>query len=188
MWILLTSGVHIPGWQIYILPLLARRVIQWSCLKNICGDQDDFYLSFDDDALSSDIPCPPTDSMTYIPDEPLSLFVGSNALGTWRMKIFDDTNQDGGALEGWTLRLCGPPINMLPPSISITSDTIESGATLSFSNDLISGDCTGGVSGPMFTIVSLPQYGILYLDGVVVEIGTSFNQSDIDKWTIHLCA
>jgi subtilisin-like proprotein convertase family protein len=149
--------------------------------RDICGDQDDFFLYFDDLAPTDAIPCPPTDGMVYQPEEPLSIFNGNNAMGTWQMKVFDDTNQDGGQLQFWGLELCGPPINTVPPSISIAADSVEVGGMLSISNTQLSGDCSGSEEGPVFIITSLPLHGTLVLDGTPVEVGATFTQLDIDN-------
>ena len=148
---------------------------------NICGDQDDFFLYFDDDAPTDDIPCPPTTGMVYQPQEPLSTFNGSNANGTWYIKFFDDTNQDGGELQFWGLELCGPPINTTLPTISIIPDSIEVGGMLTLSGNKLSGDCNETGTAPQYMITTLPLYGELFLDGNPVIVGTTFTQLDIDN-------
>src|SRR5690606_18532013 len=49
----------------------------------ICGDNDDFNLNFNDQATTSTIDCPATLGNTYIPQEALSAFNGEEANGTW---------------------------------------------------------------------------------------------------------
>jgi subtilisin-like proprotein convertase family protein len=49
---------------------------------------------------------------TLTPEEPLGAFIGENPNGTWTLAISDDTNNDGGALDEWSLDLAtlpGPP-------------------------------------------------------------------------------
>jgi len=74
--------------------------------NGICGNNDDFNLNFDDNATPGAIPCPPTTGLTYQPLGSLADFVGENAQGDWILTISDNANQDGGALEGWSLKIC----------------------------------------------------------------------------------
>jgi subtilisin-like proprotein convertase family protein len=172
------AGVHtwVSDLHISILGPSGDSVLLFS---NICGDQDDFFLYFDDSAPTNEIPCPPTTGMYYQPQEPLSTFNGTNANGTWQIKIFDDYNQDGGELQFWGLELCGPPINFTPPTISLVPDSVEVGGMLTISNSKLSGDCNG--DSLEYVITSLPMYGALFLDGNTVAVGTIFTQADIDN-------
>jgi subtilisin-like proprotein convertase family protein len=172
------TGVHtwMADLHISVLSPAGDSVILFS---NICGDLDDYFLNFDDDAPAGPIPCPATTGLVYQPQEPLSIFNGTNANGIWQIKMFDDTNQDGGVLQNWTLELCGPPINTDPPSISLVPDSVNLGQTLTLSNEQISGECYG--SAIEYRIVGLPQYGTLLLDGAPLEIGSVFSQADIDN-------
>lgn len=43
---------------------------------------------------------------TRIPNQPLSAFNGQNSAGTWTLTVADAFNQDGGAINGWSLNIC----------------------------------------------------------------------------------
>lgn len=73
---------------------------------DICGNNNDFNVGFDDAAASATLPCPYTDGMLYIPAGPLSAFNGEDAAGDWTLQIEDDANQDGGNLDSWSLEVC----------------------------------------------------------------------------------
>lgn len=75
-------------------------------LNRPCADERDFNLSFDDEALSKNIPCPLTDGRTYQPINPLATLQGEPLQGNWMLNIRDNENADGGALENWGLRVC----------------------------------------------------------------------------------
>lgn len=75
-------------------------------IDRICSDEDDFSFSFNDDSEFASLPCPPDDGNSYRPMEPLSAFVGENARGTWRLRIRDNENADGGVLYEWGLQIC----------------------------------------------------------------------------------
>jgi len=125
--------------------------------------------------------CPPTDGLTYQPQEALAAFNGTNALGTWRLKLFDNTDQDGGTLQAWSLELCGPPINTEAPTITVLGDSVIWNEALTISNTQLSGICNGSPSGAAYTLVTLPTEGSLLLNGLPLEIGATFIQLDIDS-------
>jgi hypothetical protein len=71
-----------------------------------CWDEDDFFISFDDEATSGAWPCPPTDGLFYQPDENLSSFDNVQMNGLWRLRVRDNYNQDGGSLEAYSVKAC----------------------------------------------------------------------------------
>ena len=74
--------------------------------SNICDDQDDFNLGFDDNSPIDDIICPPTDGNLYQPATPLENLSGDISGGNWELRIEDTAFLDGGQLNSWTLELC----------------------------------------------------------------------------------
>ena len=73
----------------------------------ICDNDDDWDLNFDDEASSSSIPCPPTTGGTYIPDDQLSYFDGTQMRGGWRLETWDVCGPaDGGQLDSWGIEVC----------------------------------------------------------------------------------
>ncbi len=75
-------------------------------MNQVCGNVDNFDINFDDEAASSTIPCPPTTGLKYKPANPLSVYDTKDALGTWKLKIDDSFNNDGGSLNAWSLEVC----------------------------------------------------------------------------------
>jgi subtilisin-like proprotein convertase family protein len=74
--------------------------------SNICNNEDNFNVNFDDAATTNTLPCPPVGGGTYQPQTPLSAFNGQNANGIWTLTIADNANLDGGSLDGWGLEIC----------------------------------------------------------------------------------
>lgn len=72
----------------------------------ICNNENNFDVSFDDASALTTLPCPPVDGLTYKPVGLLSGFNGQTAAGTWTLSVQDNANQDGGSLNNWTLELC----------------------------------------------------------------------------------
>ena len=71
-----------------------------------CNNQNNFDINFDDEAPNDNYPCPPTNGMTYQPDDPLSVFDMKQIQGEWILSVFDDFDADGGSLNAWSLEIC----------------------------------------------------------------------------------
>lgn len=71
-----------------------------------CNNQNDFDINLDDEAATDNHPCPPTDGLSYQPDNPLSFYDGKQIQGDWVLSVYDDFDADGGALNSWGLEIC----------------------------------------------------------------------------------
>jgi len=79
-----------------------------------CNDNDDFYISFNDESDNTDLPCPMTDGLTYVPEESLTIFDNESAAGEWILTVFDEVGLDGGELNSWSLEICYRPAEIVP--------------------------------------------------------------------------
>lgn len=78
-------------------------------MDQVCpGGFQNFNINFDDQAISANIPCPPTNGGVRKPLNPLSVFNGINSAGTWTLSVRDNAANEGGALTGWGLNINGP--------------------------------------------------------------------------------
>lgn len=117
-------------------------------VQNACMDEDDFNLSFDDEAATGTLPCPYNDGGTYQPLGNLSDFIGEDAQGTWTLTISDNYGDDGGALNAWGLDIClvaEPSVGTTP-----TDQTVCEGDVATYTieiNDAFSGPVTLSESG-----------------------------------------
>jgi len=75
-------------------------------MDEICEDNMNFNLGFDDESEELDIDCPPTDGRLYQPWERLSVFDSRVAGGEWILTVEDLVSLDGGRFEEWTVELC----------------------------------------------------------------------------------
>jgi subtilisin-like proprotein convertase family protein len=75
----------------------------------ICDNENNFDVNFDDQAASATLPCPPTDGGTYQPEDALAAFNGENMAGTWIVTLSDAVDDDGGSLSSWGLEICYTP-------------------------------------------------------------------------------
>jgi len=71
-----------------------------------CNGQNNFDINFDDEAANNNWPCPPTNGLTYQPDNSLTAFDNKQMQGEWELEVFDDFNQDGGQLNSWGIEIC----------------------------------------------------------------------------------
>jgi subtilisin-like proprotein convertase family protein len=78
--------------------------------SQICNNQDNFDVGFDDASALTVLPCPPTDGQVYQPTGTLASFNGEDAAGNWVLTIVDGNNNNGGELLGWTLEVCVDPV------------------------------------------------------------------------------
>ena len=97
---------------------------------NICADEDNFNVQFDDQAsnLYMDLPCPPTSGLFYQPNQTLSNFNGQSVTGTWTLSVTDGFAVDGGSLNTWGLSFCSPtalPVEWLSFRAEHISDLVR---------------------------------------------------------------
>lgn len=71
-----------------------------------CLDEDNYFVSFDDESDNINLDCPLTTGRSFRPVDPLSSFDGESALGTWTLLVEDNVRDDGGAHSEWSLELC----------------------------------------------------------------------------------
>jgi len=76
--------------------------------RRSCGGNDDILMTYDDEAINPTIFCPPVDPTAFVktPSTPLNTFDGEDAAGTWTIRVRDRANQDGGQLNGFSLKTC----------------------------------------------------------------------------------
>jgi subtilisin-like proprotein convertase family protein len=74
------------------------------------GNGDDYSSTiFDDDAGSSITTGTPPFTGSFQPEESLSSFNGEESIGEWILTISDAFDQDGGAINSWSIEICGAP-------------------------------------------------------------------------------
>jgi subtilisin-like proprotein convertase family protein len=99
-----------------IISLISPTGTEVQLLNGQCTTNNNINATFDDSgsALScaaSSGTTTYTVSGTVIPNQALSGFNNQNSTGTWTLKISDGFNDDGGAINSWSLNIC----TVLPP-------------------------------------------------------------------------
>ncbi|MFP9098930.1 reprolysin-like metallopeptidase [Flavobacterium sp. RHBU_24] len=89
-----------------------------------CGDQDDATVTFTDGAAAMQCGGTPALNGTFAPEEALSTLVGENVNGTWTLQVGDTVSGDGGAVNNWSLSLCGigPMLATQQPALADFAD------------------------------------------------------------------
>ena len=150
-------------------------------LDQICGDDDDFLIGFDDDGLTSTIPCPPVDGNLYQPIGTLADFNGESSQGNWTIRVQDNNLGNGGTLQDWSLNICDTDPN--PDPVLINNDTLVMtiGALDTIQQPLLLvEDANNTASELTYTLLTLPTKGNLIFNGTTLTVGATFTQADID--------
>lgn len=148
----------------------------------ICGVSQNFDLNLDDEAAGS-IPCPPTGGGRYRPAGRLGDFIGEQTAGTWTLIVQDHLAGSGGGLSGWGLELCEAAPNANADPVVVRNDTlqVERGRTARIEAEgLRATDADHPVSSLTYRITAAPMAGTLMRDGVVLRMGDTFTQTDVD--------
>lgn len=91
--------------DIYLTSPLGTQI---TIVEDRCGFRNDMLATFSDDGAA--INCSgsaPTINGTVLPVDMLSTFIGESSIGNWTLTVADDTNNDGGTLNAWSLDICG---------------------------------------------------------------------------------
>ncbi len=152
--------------------------------KSVCGTTGNFSIGIDDQSPNA-INCPPTNGKIWKPVEQLAKFNGQNAQGTWKLRIKDQVGTSGGQLTKWELKICSS-VSLSGPFV-VKNDTLPVApgkSRLVDNNYLFINDNNNTAAQLTFTIVRLPKYGTLSLNGVAVAVGNQFKQSDVNSGAV----
>lgn len=145
-----------------------------------CGVLLDFRCSFDDEAPIP-IKCPPINWVRMQPFEPLAKLKGESLKGDWLFEINTTNSFRDGSVRNFTLQYCAAkkvtnPFNSLNEPLRMNvAETKTISNTL-----LLSQDPDNSASDLVYTLVSSPSSGNLYLNGNILIVGSNFTQKDID--------
>ncbi len=153
-----------------------------------CGE-DNLLLTFDDAASNTaddlEGTCETSGtaiSGTFQPIDAMSIFEGQSSMGAWDLEMSDAFDQDGGALETWSLEICfAAPAAAAPSLINNTLTVAPNGFSAVPNSNLVATSPTSTSLEITFIILSLPTEGNLTINGMAVGIGSTFTQADIDN-------
>jgi len=155
-------------------------VLLW---KDRCGSANgNFSIGFDDGAGAVFSCPPPTNNTVSKPSGSLASFSGQNATGVWTLRVKDNTVSSGGTISVFELEICSnnatnPPLitvnNLLQPAPGANA-----GIDVSY---LKAEDSNNTAAQLIYTLVSVPQNGLLQNFGGELQVGSQFTQADIDN-------
>lgn len=151
--------------------------------KDRCGSfNGNFDIAFNDGASAIFSCPPPSNNAESKPSGSLSTFNGEDATGVWTLRVKDNTISAGGSLAAFSLQICSNETTN-PPFITVNNPL----QPVSGSNEVItsaflkSEDANNTASQLVYTLMTLPQNGLLQLYFGNVQVGTQFTQADIDN-------
>lgn len=176
------QGIHefFKDLEVHLISPMGTDVLLWNAR---CGSYNgSFNISFDDGAGGIFTCPPPTNNGASKPNGLLSTFNGENAAGVWTLRVKDNEISSGGSLNAFELQICSneatnPPIitvnNVLQPA---------SGNNMGIGNNFLKADDSNNTPAQLtFTLVTVPQNGVLRNNGSDLQIGSQFTQADIDN-------
>lgn len=144
-----------------------------TALENTCNNSE----------TGPNIPGPPyAIEGSYQPIGNLGNLAGESSLGLWTLQVNDNAAADGGVLEEWSVTVCyelpsEPPVLLTNEMLVVPHGTQE---TIT-NNYLEAFDAMSSPDEIFFILTDMPNEGMLILDGVMLNLGDSFTQEDIDN-------
>ena len=180
------SGFHdyFKDLEVRLISPSGTDVLLW---KDRCGsNSSNFSISFDDGAAATFSCPPPTNNASAKPSGLLSAFNGQDAAGIWTLRVKDNAITSGGTLSGFELQICSNEATN-PPVITVNNvlqPVSGSNATIGV-NFLKAEDSNNTSSQLTFTLVSVPQKGLLQSNGFDMPVGGQFTQFDLDNGAVR---
>lgn len=138
----------------------------------ICNNEDNFNVNFDDEATPAALPCPPVGGGTYQPAQLLSAFDGQALNGVWSLSIKDNYDQDGGSLTSWGLHVCyvvpPPPclltVSATPTHASCNLNNGQALASVTNATGPVTYSWSHGPSSALVTNLAAGSYQVIAVD------------------------
>jgi len=176
----------LKGNHVFFKDLDARLIApggqQTILFANKCGSYNgSFNFGFDGNSII-DLPCPPNQASVYKPGGNLALLNGTDAKGSWILRVRDNVVGSGGQIAEFVLQLCFAAL-IQPPVIVKNSVLTVTGATNAVigSSLLKAEDPNNNADQLTFTLITAPTRGTLLLSGNPLAMGGTFTQTDVDN-------
>lgn len=157
-------------------------------MDGACDDSDDILnTTFDDNGGS--IVCStdsPAITGTIAPTQSLGFSSGKSSAGRWFFAVTDNIIFDGGSIDAASITVCTAGENTDRPSLAnnIINVAANGDYTIS-SSDIEATSNTGTPVEHIYTLLELPQRGNIELNGVVLAVGDTFTQEDINNGLVE---
>ncbi|MBI1226128.1 MAG: T9SS type A sorting domain-containing protein [Bacteroidetes bacterium] len=141
-----------------------------------------FADSFTNTAMDFENTClgtTPAISGDFQPIDPFQVFNGESSQGTWTLNITDSYDDDGGALNNWSLEICGLVASPVAVLLENNALDVPQGQNAVVSQTYLQGQGSPN-SQVVYTLLSVPTNGYLVIGLDVPVVGSTFTQADID--------
>lgn len=161
----------------YLISPANTELLLWS---KKCGTSKGFNVGFDDQSIEF-FKCPINTGKIYKPDVKLDVFNGQSSKGVWRVRIEDLVPGEGGRFHEFELEICTN--GTLSPPVLVNNNilSLERLSTKSLATDMLLAEDANTAAGALvFTLVKKPVYGELLKNNIVMEVGQTFTQADVN--------
>ncbi len=156
-------------------------------VSSACGFSNrSFTFGFDDES-NLDLDCQSNfTGQIFKPAESLDSFIDVSIEGAWTLRVVDSVIGSGGRLESWSLEVCGTLSPTAPVLASIDTLTAQFADVTVIDPDILETiDDDANADALLYTLVMLPNSGMIRLRGEELQIGDQFTQSDIDQGSLE---
>jgi len=154
-------------------------VLLW---KDKCPGSFNFNIGFDDVAAGAFGCPPPNNSAITKPSGVLGNITGENATGVWTLRVKDNVVSSGGQLTGFQLQLCSSSALNGPFIVNNNVLQLAPGGNATVSTDLLKTDDANNADDQLtYTLITVPDHGLLQRNGATLKVGDQFNQTAINN-------
>jgi len=156
--------------------------------KNRCTNFNGGFKIGLSDAAPNFFACPPPNNGAINrPQSPFAPIIGQNSTGVWTLRVKDNVSGSGGTFINFKLQFC-QSVDVQPPFlVNNIVMPLPSGTNRVITPDFLRVDDPNNTAAELvYTIVTVPEYGLLEQDGIgVLEPGDQFTQLDLDLGRIR---
>lgn len=155
--------------------------------QNVCDDNDNITnVTFDD--TGSPLVCNPGDPAitgTIIPAESLGFSSGKSSSGRWFFAARDTEFLEGGDIDAASITVCTAVENSSLPSFTNNLvDVAANGIDIIQTTDIEASTASETAAQQVYTLVTLPVNGTVRKNDVILAVGDTFTQEDVDLGNI----
>ncbi|MCC7245846.1 MAG: proprotein convertase P-domain-containing protein [Saprospiraceae bacterium] len=151
-----------------------------------CGG-DNVDLVFDDQATNTaaqlEALCngtAPALGGTYQPVGFLAAADGQSVSGTWTLTVSDNFAEDGGEITSWGIEACSDGTLAAGEMNAVVDLSLPAGTTATIGMANLDMNLSGTAAQGVYTVITVPLYGQLLLNGTPLSVGSTFTQADVN--------
>lgn len=159
-----------------------KEIVLWS---KKCGTQKNVSIGLDDESPLF-FGCPLNNDRILKPENKLSDFNGESIKGAWKLVVKDDQAGEGGRLLGFDIEVCSNVVLSAPYVVNNIVLQIPPGDKPAIRTPfLLVQDDDNNADQLVYTVVTLPEFGVLSLNGNPLSVGSTFTQADINNVSLR---